>query len=345
MSFPHHGMALAPMRALTQPPLWKVISSYGAPDAFFTEFVRVHERFRVDERWVDAALKSAKNHALWVQLMGNDPWALVENIRILEKFPIAGVDFNVGCPVPKIYKKSAGGGLLRDLPLLNRLVRAMREHCKLPFSVKVRTGFSNSDLFEALLQTLVDAKIDLLTVHARTVVDLYHGKPRYEFVRKAVESCPFPVLANGDIDSIGKANFVLKKTGCHGIMVGRAAVRNPWIFLQWRSHLKGEAAFSPKLKDVYGYLQAIYLAFSFDKRHEQMALGCMKRFIGYVGQGIDSEGQFLRSVRQATNLKDFWRFCDVHLLEGPQAETLYRCEAYSGVFAQPNKECIGSTRF
>lgn len=334
--FPKNGIALAPMRALSQPSFWHILNRYGPPDAYFSEFVRVHEHYFIEAQWIERALEAADGRPVWIQLMGNDVQALSANIRILMDYPIAGIDFNVGCPVPKIYKKQAGGGLLRDLPHLRTLLLQIRLVCEKPLSVKFRIGFQSTEGFPHILDILNEARIDIATLHARTVADLYKKPPQYEFIAQAVRHCAFPILANGDLDSIEKMQKILAQTQCYGLMVGRAALRNPWIFDQWHCIRHGRPIVHPTFAQVYQYLEDIYQAFQFDKQPELIALGGMKRFSNYLGTAIDASGDFLQKIRRTSNLKQFWRTCQQALLSSPTQP--YLGEPFVDLFSQPNKE-------
>lgn len=334
--FPKNGLALAPMRALTQPPFWRILNRYGAPSAYFSEFFRVHENFCIDRNDIESALKAAGTCPIWIQLMGNDPQALTQNIRILETYPIAGIDFNVGCPVPKIFKKQAGGGLLRDLPLLRRLLLELRSTCTKPLSVKFRIGFDSGKYFDEILAILTEAQPDLATLHARTVTDLYRGKPRYEYVKIAAETLPFPLLANGNIETLQDIENILLTTGCYGIMLGRAAIRNPWIFQQWNELKSNKPITYPTFTDVYHYLEDLFFEFGWDKRDELTALGCLKRFANYIGPAIDKDGAFLHQIRTVTSLKSFWGICSAFLQRNGTLP--YYGKPFTHLHAQPNKE-------
>ncbi len=335
--FPKNGLALAPMRALTQPPFWRILNRYGTPDAYFSEFIRVHENFRVDPKMIDTALESAGNCPLWIQLMGNDPKALEQNVRILETYPIAGIDFNVGCPVPKIFKKQAGGGLLRDLPLLRDLLLHLRSVCTKPLSVKFRIGFNSAEHFDEILAILNEVQPALVTLHARTVTDLYRGKPRYEYIKIACRQLSFPLLANGNIETVQDIQSILKNTGCYGAMLGRAAVRNPWIFQQWNEYKNHQPATYPTFADVYYYLQDLFLEFGWAGKDELSALGCLKRFTNYIGPAIDENGAFLHQIRTANSLKTFWSICATFLQNNPLP---YYGQPFANLHAQPNKEGV-----
>ncbi len=329
-------IVLAPMRALTQPPFWQILNTYGPPDAFFSEFVRVHENYVIDPSWIETSLQAAGATPLWVQLMGNDISALAKSVNVLERYPIAGIDFNVGCPVPKIFKKQAGGGLLKDLALLRDLVFGLRDVCQKPLSVKFRIGFDATDHFDEILDILIEAGVDVVTLHARTVMDLYKAPPRYEFVKKAVERCPFPVFANGSIDSLEDILRVFKLTRCAGVMLGRCVLRNPWIFEQWRCLCKHQPVKFPTWKDVYCYFQDLFYSFALDKKPETAALGCLKRFANYIGLGVDADGIFLSQMRLSKTLGEFWKCCDRFFLKNP--DHVFDGNAFPKLCAQPNKE-------
>lgn len=336
MIFPKKGTALAPMRALTQAPFWRLLNRYGAPDAYFSEFVRVHEHYVIESAWIEEALAAVEGRPLWVQLMGNDLKALEASIRVLEQYPIAGIDFNVGCPVPKIFKKQAGGGLLRDLPLLRSLLLGLRQTCTKPLSVKFRIGFDSDKDFETILSILTEAQVDLATLHARTVFELYKGQARHNFTQQAVRHCPFPILANGDIHSISVMENVLDSTHCHGLMIGRGALINPWIFKQWQQFQSGLPIQYPLFSEVFGYLEDIYHAFELNAKKELTALGVLKRFANYIGLAVDPQGAFLQAMRRSRALKEFWQCCATYLLCEPQK--LFTGIPFPNLYAQPNKE-------
>ncbi|MDR1255251.1 MAG: tRNA-dihydrouridine synthase family protein [Puniceicoccales bacterium] len=320
--FPQGGIALAPMRHLTQGPFWQILNRYGAPDAYVSEFVRVHKDFTLNPHQIEDNLAYADKCPLWIQLMGNDPDALLRNAEILQKYPIAGIDFNVGCPVPKIYKKQAGGGLLKDLPLLKTLISSLRAGCSRPLSVKMRIGFEHTENFEKILDILHEAQVDFITIHARTVKDRYGGQIRYDFIQRAVEKLPIPIIANGDINTLDDIKHVLSFSRCWGIMLGRAAIRNPWIFSQWRSQNKGQSIDYPRYKHVFEYLQTIDKTFG--ENGNSNKLGLLKNFCQYIGPAID--GDFLSQILRSSRELEFWERCEQGLLKGLRGEKVFRGE-------------------
>ena len=142
-------------------------------------------------------------------MIGNDIAALVRTARELQQHPVAAIDLNLGCPVPIVYRKCAGGGLLRDPERIDQILGALREAIEIPFTVKTRIGFDDAEVFDELLPIFARNAVDLVTVHARTVKEMYRSAPRYEFIARAVDALPCPVLANGNIYSADKADEVL----------------------------------------------------------------------------------------------------------------------------------------
>src|SRR6185295_16278306 len=157
------------------------------------------------------------------QLIGNDIPALVRTANELQNYPIVAVDLNLGCPAPVVYRKCAGGGLLREPKRVDSILAALREAIQPPcrFTVKTRLGFDSPDVFEELLPIFAKHSVDLLTVHGRTVSEMYRSEVHYDYIARAVEAMPCPVLANGNIHSAEKAAEVLDLTSASGLMIGR----------------------------------------------------------------------------------------------------------------------------
>src|SRR5580700_938644 len=170
---PEPFLALAPMQDVTDLAFWRVIAPYGGADVYWTEYFRVHGDSRL-ERWIlDSILRNPTGRPVVAQLIGNDVPALVRTARELQCHPIAAIDLNLGCPAPVVYRKCAGGGLLRELNRIDAILGALREAVTVPFTVKTRLGFASPAEFDALLALFARHPIDLLTVHGRTVAQMY----------------------------------------------------------------------------------------------------------------------------------------------------------------------------
>jgi len=324
------------MQDVTDLAFMGVISHYGAPDYFFTEFFRVHATSRLEPHIVRSITDNATGRPVFAQLIGESLPDLARAAADLLKLPIAGIDLNLGCPAPKIYRKNVGGGLHRDLAKVAEILRTLRAATPGPFTVKTRIGFDDGATFERLL-ALVDAHgADLLSVHCRSVKELYRGEPHYEYAARAAARLRCPVLANGEISSAAKAAAVLAATRCAGVMVGRHAIRNPWIFRQLRERFAGEPVFVPTLGDVREYIDRLHRATANPLAPEFARTGKLKKYLNFVAQSVDPEGNFLRAMRHARTETELFAVCDEHLLRNAAAP--FAAEPYPGVIARPNCE-------
>ncbi|HXT10532.1 MAG TPA: tRNA-dihydrouridine synthase family protein [Candidatus Angelobacter sp.] len=306
-------LALAPMQDVTDLPFWKLMAAYGGADVYFTEYFRVHSTSNLEKYILKSITENPTGRPAVAQMIGNDVPSLVRTARELQQYPIAAVDLNLGCPAPVVYKKCAGGGLLRDLDRVDSILGALRDAVKIKFTVKTRIGFDSPDVFDELLPIFARHSLDLLTVHGRTVYEMYHTEVHYDFISRAVEAMPCPVLANGNVYSAQKAEDVLKLTGAHGLMIGRGVIRNPWLFHQIRQRQRGETLFVPRGCDVLAYVRALYDAVCSPDVTESAQVQKMKKYMNYFGVGVDAEGQFLHQIRRVTTQSDFFRVCETFL--------------------------------
>ena len=306
-------LALAPMQDVTDLPFWKLMASYGGPDLYFTEYFRVHSTSNLEKYILRSITENPTGRPAIAQMIGNDIPALVRTARELQQYPIAAVDLNLGCPAPVVYRKCAGGGLLREPKRVDAILAALREAVSIKFTVKTRLGFDSPEVFDELLEIFARHSLDLLTVHGRTVSEMYRSEVHYDFIARAVAALPCPVLANGNVYSAAKGLEVLDVTGARGLMIGRGAIRNPWVFHQIRQHLRGEALFQPKGFDVLAYITALYDAVCSPEVREASQVQKMKKYMNFLGLGVEPGGLFLHEIRRVTTKADFFNVCRAHL--------------------------------
>jgi tRNA-dihydrouridine synthase len=313
LSRPSPILALAPMQDITDLPFWRLIEGYGGADVYFTEYFRVYPGFHLSKHILKSIIERPAGKPVIAQLIGNDIPSLVRAARELQQYPVAAVDLNLGCPAPVVYRKCAGGGLLRDPASVDAILGALRDAVKTRFSVKTRIGFDSAGVFDELLPIFARHSLDLLTVHGRTVKELYRSEVHYEFIARAVAAVRCPVLANGNIYSASKGAEVLRQTGARGLMMGRGAILNPWLFRQFRQHQRGEPVFVPTGADVLAYVRALYDAACSLAVREASQVQRMKKFMNYLGVGIEPTGQFLHKIRRATTRTGFFDACEEFL--------------------------------
>ncbi len=300
-------LALAPMQDVTDGAFWTLMHRYGGADVYWTEYFRVHAD-STPEKWiVDSIRDNTTDRPVVAQLIGNDVPALVRTATLLQGLPVAAIDLNLGCPAPIVYRKCAGGGLLRERDRIDGILGALRDAVHIPFTVKTRLGFASTEEFDALLPLFARHGLDALTVHARTVAQMYRLPVHYDFIRQAAEAMPCPVIANGDVHSATQAAALLARTRSRGLMIGRGAIRSPWLFEQIRQHLRGEAITLPTGRDVLTYVRALWDSqASFDKP-EKVQCDRMKKFLNYLGEGVPPP--FLHQIRRAATAEEFHRIC------------------------------------
>ncbi|HXC99822.1 MAG TPA: tRNA-dihydrouridine synthase family protein [Verrucomicrobiae bacterium] len=310
---PRPILALAPMQDVTDLPFWRLMTAYGGADVYYTEYFRVHAVSHL-EKWIaESITQNPTGRPVIAQMIGNDIPSLVRVAKELQQLPIAAIDLNLGCPAPVVYRKCAGGGLLREPKRVDAILGALRDAVSIKFTVKTRLGFDTPDVFEELLPIFARHSLDLLTVHGRTVREMYRTEVHYDFIARAVAAMPCPVLANGNVHSARKAREVLALTGARGLMIGRGVIRNPWLFHQIRQEQRGEPLFVPTGLDVLNYVRALYDAVCSPDVRESAQVQKMKKYMNYLGLGVESTGRFLHEIRRVDTKADFFRICEEFL--------------------------------
>lgn len=307
--------ALAPMQDVTNLWFMKVIAYYGSPDYFFTEYFRVHDTSRLNSKILAAITENDTGRPVFAQMIGESIPDLVRTAKELCQYNIAGVDLNMGCPVPRIYRKNVGGGLLREPETVDQILGELRATVNdKPLTVKMRVGFENTDNFYTILDIINRHNIDLLSLHGRTVKEMYQGEVKYNLIAEAVRRVDCPVLANGNINSAKTALEVLSQTGAAGLMVGRWAIGNPWIFNQIRQALRGEKIIPTSLVEVRNYIDRLWQTPAASTMPERSRVGYLKMFLNYIALSVDTEGDFLRLMRKAQTEVELLNVCDRFLL-------------------------------
>lgn len=313
-------LALAPMQDVTDLPFWGLLHQYGGPDVYWTEYFRVHSTSTLEKQILRSITHNPTGRPAIAQLIGNDIPALVRAAKELQKHPVAAIDLNLGCPAPVVYRKCAGGGLLREPKRIDAILGALRETIVdrgIKFTVKTRVGFDSTEVFEELLGIFARHRPDLVTVHGRTVSGMYRTPVRYDLIQRAASHLPFPVLANGNVWSAQRALDIVKSTGVAGVMIGRGCIRNPWIFNQIRALRAGLLPCWPTGRHVLTYVHALWNATEPVESKERLQVEKMKKYMNFLGAGIHEDAavchDFLHRVRRATTRDEFFDICRAHL--------------------------------
>lgn len=311
------ALVLAPMQDITDLAFMGVVDSYGGPDYYVTEYFRVHRDSSLEKKILRSLTQNETGKPVFAQMIGEDIKALTRTAKQLMEYPVAGIDLNLGCPAPTVYKKNAGGGLLRLLNHVDSILGALRDCVDGKFTVKTRVGFETHEEFDAILEVFQKHEIDALTIHGRTVREQYRTPVHADLVKQAVELMKCPVIANGNVVNVATGKAYHAQTGAAGLMVGRGAIRSPWLFQQLKDSYEGRPIVTPTRKDLHGYVTALYHAVAENEKRKTYVEGShvnrMKKYMAYISQGIDAEFEY--QIRRVKTEADFFAACDEFMLD------------------------------
>lgn len=238
LSFP--AIALAPLAGYTNFAFRKICKEWGA-DLVFTELISSYGICYANEKTKKYFYFTEQEKPIIIQIFGSDPYIMAKAAEKINLINAEGIDINMGCSVPKVIKQKAGAALLQDFSLALKIVKEVVKISTIPVSIKIRKGWKNNEN-EVLnfLQEAENAGIKLVSVHPRYAVQKFSGSADWDFIKKVKEKLNIKVFASGDIKSGEDAKKVLTQTNCDGILIGRAALGNPWIFKQIKNYLKKE---------------------------------------------------------------------------------------------------------
>ncbi len=225
-------VVLAPMDGYTNIPFRLIIKEMGA-DLMFTEFVNSDAIIHENRKTISKIRILEEERPVAIQLFGKKPENMAEAAKIIEQLGPELIDINFGCPAPTVSGHGSGAAILKDLPLLARICESVVKAVSLPVSAKTRLGWDSStvNIFQTA-KIFEESGIRMITLHPRTKAQKFEGVSDWEYIRDLKERISVPLIGNGDIRSPEDALEMFKLTNCDGVMIGREAVKNPWIFKQ-----------------------------------------------------------------------------------------------------------------
>lgn len=292
---------LAPMEGVGHPLFRALIAEKGGLGLVCTEFVRISGE-RISPKVLDAAVVKAAGLPLSVQVMGRDLELMAEAAAFVEQAGADVVDINLGCPSSCAARGGVGAAMLKDLPLLSRVLVAMRQQVRGRLSAKIRAGFDNREQVLDIVRCVQDAGADFLAIHPRRRTDHYRGVADWRIIERVKAFASIPVIGNGDCWYAKDIARMRAETGCDAVMIGRPALRNPWIFQQADALAKGQTPFAPSGDDVIAYLETVADRYASQWRRPLLVVGKLKELIGFVGRAVPDDKHFLQTARRAPDL-------------------------------------------
>jgi tRNA-dihydrouridine synthase B len=286
---------LAPMAGITDTVFRRFIKRLGGCGLIMTEFVSSEAMVRQNLRSRRYLFYSEEERPITAQIFGADAEHLAEAARMIEDLGFDAVDLNLGCPAKKVVK-CGGSGLLRDLPLLGTIFQKIRAAVSIPFTTKIRSGWSDEEIVALQVARVAeDSGVEAIAIHPRTRVQGYSGRAQWDIIQEVKSSVNIPVIGNGDVMAPENALALHRQTGCDAVMIGRAAPTNPWIFRQMESFSSTGSYEQPSEMDRYQLIRDYYAMLVEEKTPG--AIGKMKQFAGWFTHGVRNGTELRRSVQ------------------------------------------------
>ena len=298
-------LLLAPMEGVGDRCFRKAMASIGGFDEAVTDFLRVPANAHIESLAKKYEPFETTPIPLAVQLMGSDPELLAAMAVAMEKKQAPRIDLNCGCPSNTVTGKGAGSSLLKDPEFLHENAQALVRAVSTPVTLKMRSGYEDTSLFQENLLAAQESGVKYITLHPRTKVDGYGPPAKWEYIAQAKDLLKIPVVGNGDILEVKDALAMLKQTSCDALMIGRGSIINPFIFHQIRAHFHGRE-FHPKWGDLLTYF-SVYLEEIADEVPQKIRVSKLKQLMSFQFKGnidlLENRQMILRL--QCTTVEEF----------------------------------------
>jgi len=309
---------LAPMAGVSEAPFRRVCRRFGA-DVVVSEFLSSEGLRRGSERTLRMASFDAEERPIGIQIFGAEPAAMAEAAALVtEAFAPEYVDINFGCPVKKVVKRNGGSGCLKDLDLVQRIIRRVVSATPLPVTVKIRSGWDETQRDPVgIARRCEDAGARMLTLHARTRTQMFGGSARWDEIAAVAAALRIPVIGNGDVNTADDVVRMHRQTGCAGVMIARGSFGNPWIFRDARALLDGRPAPPPPTAEerFRVALEHARLALALEGDTPKAVLE-FRKHLGWYARGLPGAASLRERLHRVGTLAEVERIFSGYLAGG-----------------------------
>ena len=298
-----NNLILAPMAGVTDLPFRLIVEKFE-PGLVCTEMVSSKALFYGDNKTKQLLKTDGEKRPISMQIFGSDTESMAFAAKYVSELADI-VDINKGCPAPKVVKNGDGSKLLLDLVKAEEIIKAVVVNSKVPVTLKFRKGWDDEHIVACELAKIAEKNgVSAITIHGRTRDDFYSGKADWDIIKKVKESVKIPVIGNGDIVDEESAKQMLEYTGVDGIMIGRGAMGNPWIFEQIQHYLEtGEKLPKPTNKEKYEILKE-HIELDIREKGEGIALNEMRKHISWYTKNMKDASTFRNEINHINNKDD-----------------------------------------
>ena len=306
---------LAPMAGVTDRDFRLIVRRIGGVGVVSMEFISSKAIVNGNQRTRELMYFSAEERPLAIQIYGSDAATMREAALVVEELGADVCDINMGCPANKVLKGCAGAALMGDLKLAETIVRTVRDAISIPLTVKFRLGLDDCRRNYLELGRICEANgVAAVAMHARTARQMFTGEADWSHLARLKETLAIPVIGNGDVREAEDALRMLAATGCDGVMVGRGATRNPWIFQQIASRLEGSPLREATLADRRDLILDHFRMVA-EREHSQFALHKLRKFTGWYTHGLPNGRKLRQAINQIPDVPAFLETVEAFLDE------------------------------
>ena len=302
-------LALAPMAEVTDTYYRSLIKELGGVGLVVSEFISAEGLTRKNDRSHQMLTFSEAERPVAIQIYGGDPDRMDEAAAIVEAEGVDIVDINMGCPVKKIVNTGAGSGMLKDFDKAARTVEKIRKRVKIPVTVKVRKGWETDNVLP-LLKRFEEIGVASIAIHGRTRSDSYSGASDWQYIKHVKENLRIPVFGNGDVKTAADAIRMFEESGVDGVMIGRGALHNPFIFRDIYAYVHGTPLVGNEVEQRIDAMQRYLAKIEAAPQVEKWKLHKARTVIGWFSKGIPHGRDIRLGLADITAVADVQRLLD-----------------------------------